>query len=157
MVIRFTKGQGKEDTLACFRDDGSTTWERARVGVLHDLIHYVVETTLGYREAFYGLLAAGWDIQDFGEVDPHTGLKRVIPVEAGKTEAIVGLLQMDIMGLGGFEEGEATLAEWKLPRIAPETLEQIRSEVRALHQQWEAVPPGGHMELVFETHTNSQA
>ena len=39
------------------------------MGVLHDLIHYVVETTLGYREAFFGLLAAGWDIQDFGAID----------------------------------------------------------------------------------------
>jgi hypothetical protein len=157
MLIRFTKGQGKEDTLSCFRNDGSVTWERARVGVLHDLIHYVVETTLGYREAFYGLLAAGWDIQDFGETDPGTGQKRVIPVEAAKTEAIVGLLQMDIMGLGGFEEGEATLAEWKLPRIAPETLDQIRRDVQALHERWDQVPMGGHMELVFETHSSSHA
>jgi hypothetical protein len=154
MVIRFTKGKDKEDTLSCFRDDGSTTWERARAGVLHDLIHYVVETTLGCREAFYGLLAAGWDIQEFGTIDPRTGRKPTISVEAGQTEGIVGLLQMDVMGVGRFEEGEAALAEWNLPRIAPETLEQMRRDIHALHQQWEQVPPGGHMELLFETHSS---
>jgi hypothetical protein len=155
VVIRFTKGKDKQDTLSCLRDDGSTTWERARAGVLHDLIHYVVETTLGYREAFYGLLAAGWDIQEFGEIDPRTGRKPAIPVEAGRTEGIVGLLQMDVLGVARFEEGVASLAEWNLPHLAPEILDRMRQDIHALHQQWEQVPPGGHIELLFETSAGS--
>lgn len=79
MIIRYTKGQDKGDSIACFREDGSATWARANVGVRHDLIHYVVETTLGLQEAFYGLLAAGWDMHDFGAVDPATGRKIEIP------------------------------------------------------------------------------
>ncbi len=55
--------------LQCERDDGSATWQRqqgrhARFFPLHDLTHYAVETRLGFRQGFFGLIAAGWDIED---------------------------------------------------------------------------------------------
>jgi len=58
MLVRFTKNapSAKADTLTCIRADGtSTTGPMPKQGVLpHDAIHYVVENTLGWREAFLG-------------------------------------------------------------------------------------------------------
>ena len=92
MIIRFTKGDGKPDVMTCVRDDGSVTWSPvgASVGAHHDLRHYAVETTLGYTQAFFGLLASGRDIQSFGTKD---GVKDHYPEEAMWAEWIVGVLQ----------------------------------------------------------------
>jgi hypothetical protein len=91
MIIRCTKGkQNKPDTLTCVRDDGSITWEHSAVGIPHDLLHFAVETTLGYRSAFYGLVAAGCDIGAFGTKE---GEKDTYPTEALWAKTLVGLLQ----------------------------------------------------------------
>ena len=44
MTIRFTRGKGKPDTISCFRDDGTSTYSRGLV--VHDIVHYAVETGL---------------------------------------------------------------------------------------------------------------
>lgn len=60
MKIRFIKGKDKPNTLACIRADGSVTWSSlGRIPIHHDLTHYAVETTLGLKNSFFGLLAKG--------------------------------------------------------------------------------------------------
>jgi hypothetical protein len=161
MILRFTRGREKWDTIACFRENGTATWERANAGVPHDLIHFAVESTLGLRQAFYGLLASGWQIQDFGAIDPSTGRKRAIPEEAGRAEQLVGLVQSELMGVLRREDVEAMLAESSLPllSISTEQLDQIRRAARELVWQWQQVAPGGHLELRFdvpESETSSE-
>ena len=95
MVIRFKKGKNqwkhKPDTLTCVREDGSITWAYLHRGfVHHDFAHYVVETTLGFENAFFGLVAKGHDIPDFSE--PKGQRPFDIPKEAMDTEPIVALL-----------------------------------------------------------------
>jgi len=34
MILRFTKGDGKPDTLTCVRDDGSVTFASSSVGTM---------------------------------------------------------------------------------------------------------------------------
>ena len=73
------------------RPDGSATWERkdaryASFFARHDLTHYAVETTMGYRRGFYGLVAEGWDLSDFGSPWPRGRL----PADAEPAELIVG-------------------------------------------------------------------
>jgi hypothetical protein len=58
------------------RADGTATWERkeepnAWFFVAHDLTHFAVETILGYRRGFYGLVAEGWALSDFGTPWPR--------------------------------------------------------------------------------------
>lgn len=67
MNIIFTKRKNGSATLRCIRADGSETWSNTKhpALVVHDLIHYVVETELGFGQAFYGLLATGHDISNF--------------------------------------------------------------------------------------------
>lgn len=54
---------------------------------LHDITHYAVEQTLGYRRAFYGLVADSWGISDFAMPWP----RGPIPDEAREVELVVGL------------------------------------------------------------------
>src|SRR3954465_7022268 len=63
MLVRFTKNDptAPADSLTCVRPDGSTTGgEMPRQAILpHDAFHFVVETTLGWRDAFFGQIAGG--------------------------------------------------------------------------------------------------
>jgi hypothetical protein len=69
LAIQIEKRADGRATLRCTRGDGSVTWQvqRARHAAffpLHDLTHYAVETVLGFRRGFFGLIADGWDIDD---------------------------------------------------------------------------------------------
>ena len=157
MVIRFKKGKNqskhKPDTLTCIRDDGSITWTRLHRGfVHHDFAHYVVETTLGFKNAFFGLVAQGYDIPDFSE--PKAKRPFEIPEEAMDTEPIVALLQADFPNTpapqnagstGIFQEYSVSLSV----SITDEQLEIMRQKLRALLQQWHNLQAGESMVLQF--------
>ena len=68
MLVRFTKGSvaAKNDALVCERPDGtSSTAAMPKQGILpHDAFHFVVETTLGWTDAFFGQVAAGASLAD---------------------------------------------------------------------------------------------
>ena len=66
MVIQLKKGRDGPATLACVRVDGTRTWGKEHPFFpVHDITHCAVESVLGYDQAFFGLIAAGWDIDDF--------------------------------------------------------------------------------------------
>src|SRR5256886_13477123 len=107
IVIRIKKNKDGRISLSCTRADGTTTWQRqeggqARFFPLHDLTHYAVETVLGHRRGFYGLVAAGWDLTDFGQPWPRGPL----PPEALGSELLVGFLDRE--RAAGGEEWPAT-------------------------------------------------
>jgi hypothetical protein len=120
----------------------------------HDLTHYAVETVLGHRQGFYGLVAAGWDLSDFGAPWPRGKL----PPVANLSEMIVGFLDLE-RGTG--EIGLARdlneiltrfCAENSLPAPAPLTdddLNRVRQKRGELFSRWDAVTPGDALELPF--------
>jgi hypothetical protein len=157
MIIRLAKGKrDKPPTLTCLRGDGTSTWQRStHYFAHHDLIHYAVETTLGYREAFLGLVAAGKDLDAFGT---QNAVKDVYTLQEGWAEALVGLLQLPA------GEGGAPLRDQELldqlakictengvpaPLIVAEQLGRIRARMRTLHETWDQLPEDGVMELTF--------
>jgi hypothetical protein len=159
MLIRFTKGKrdGKPDVLTCVRDDGSTSWMPERPGfVEHDLAHYAVETTFGYRLGFFGLVASGWELssEHFGR-DPKTREPLPWPdpsVPVEPVEYVVSLLQRERGGL--FEESDFhTAMELYTGGVAPvfteDRLAEARARLRELCDRWEAVPGGDTLELSF--------
>jgi len=180
MIIRFTKAkhQGKHDTLTCVRsDDSMTWWPLSSHFVEHDLLHYIVETTLGLTEAFFGLIAAGRDIESFGTRD---GRKDTYTKDEGDAELIVGLMQVEISDrttyggtpfdnttLGGVLEGRTNLDSsdfmmmlastcahrgWPMPQSTSEAqIDSIRQRMRELSEQWRKLPQGGSIELSFPT------
>jgi hypothetical protein len=147
LLIEVSKQADGAEVLRCTRPDGSVTWQKQSTHaghfVLHDLTHYAVESTLGYRRGFFGLIAEGWDVDDTTGRGAHGPL----PAEAIEVEHIVGI----------FDSERASSVLWTLEefnQFAPRALteEQIQS-VRAmrgmLFRQWQAVAPGEKLELRF--------
>lgn len=157
MQIRLSKGKhGKNGALTCLRADGSCTWQASTdYFARHDLIHYAVETTLGYREAFLGLVAQGRDLDSFGT---KNGVKDTYTQEEGWAEAIAGMIQWPSF-LGGPPLSDAELIallhktcsdhDMPAPPITPEQVATIRNRAQELHRAWEALPEGEGLELCF--------
>ena len=160
LVVHLKRGRDGSATLSCARADGSVTWQRsdgarARYFPRHDLTHLAVESELGMRHAFYGLVADGWDLADFGTPWPRGPL----PPEAEAVERIVGLL--DTARARGSTWTAAELAAelaharaahglaFTPPAITDEALARIHRRMHELFAQWDAVPPGEALELPF--------
>lgn len=153
MHIRFSKSRkNKPPLLTCLRDDGTATWQASYdYFVHHDLIHYAVETTLRYRNAFWGLVAQGRDLDSFGTIN---GVKDNYPLEALWAEMIVGALQWPTIGGGEsftYADFEKTCAHAGLPpsTVTPEQWSQIVAAIASLHSQWQQVAQGDTLELEF--------
>lgn len=156
--IRLTK-RGGGAVLACTRADGSTTWQKheGRQAVFfpyHDLMHFAVESALGLDRGFFGLVAAGWDIED----TTGKGSRGPIPGEAIVVEHVVGLLALERsdgarLTAERFNEELASFAEPRgLPLPAPvdeDSLGRVRGDIGALFSRWTALDDGGTLELAF--------
>ncbi len=160
LSVRIKKKTDGSAALSCTRADGSVTWQRqdGQLGAifpLHDLTHYAVETTLGLREAFFGLLASGWDISDFARAE----MKPKFTTEALIAEAIVGYFDLERMTGERPDAAELNrrLAEYCAERGLGAPLEltepmvaTIRATRAALFERWRALPAGESMELPFD-------
>jgi len=135
----------------CLRASASI-W--ARFFPLHDLTHYAVETVLGHRRGFYGLVAEGWNLTDFGAPWPRGPL----PLDAEPSELIVGF--MDAQRANGEEWSAAELNERLREHctragielsceVSDRDLERIRGRIEELFAGWAALPPGETLALDF--------
>lgn len=155
MLIRFKKGKHqskhKPDTLTCIRDDGSVTWTQLHRGFAqHDFAHYVVETTLSFQNAFFGLVSKGYDIPDFSLPTSERPFK--IPEEAVAVEPIVALLQAEL-SVGEVCNSDTLLHtdSTVLPdSVTTEQIETMRQQLRKLLQRWNSLLPGESMALKFD-------
>lgn len=158
-MLRLTK---KPDGAAItfHRPDGTATTSRARDNgyfARHDLLHYAVETTLGCRDAFIGLLARGHDIAEWE--DANSSLRTDPPAEAMWVESLVGFVQMLWYSDGpdavraGADQLNAQLATHFAaspidpPRISPARLHTIADRYSDLLTRWHALQPGQSLAL----------
>jgi hypothetical protein len=163
LLITLTRHSDGSSVLRCTRADGTTTWQKStgRSGAFfpaHDLTHYAVETTLGCRHGFYGLLAAGWEIDDFA--DPAR--RGRIPEEARRVEAIVGVLDLQratasecdartLRARLGTMGANDTRMDELLALLDVTTLARIMEVRDELLERWAAIPAGGALTLEFTT------
>jgi hypothetical protein len=161
VLIEFTKRADGRTVLRCVRADGSVTWQRnddqhARFFPLHDLTHYAVETELGFAKGFFGLIAAGWNIDETTGKTPRGAL----PSEALEVEYVVSAFSAERAGGVGataaeFNELAATFAsakEMPPPRqLSDEDLARVRSRFDELAAKWRSLPTGATLELKFPT------
>lgn len=159
MVIRIKKSKDGRTALSCVRPDGTTTWQRQESGHAaffprHDLTHYAVETVLGLREGFYGLVAAGWDFSDFGTPWPRGR----IPLEANVSEIIVSFFDLErrVGEKALADDLNAKLSEFGREeglldrrRFTDNDLARIRQVREELFAKWDAVKPGDALEISF--------
>lgn len=155
LTIRLKKTPDAPPVLTGVRADGSATWQRSHVAFpVHDLVHYCVESTLGFRDAFFGLIAAGWNLEDFGNPWPRGPL----PDQALFAEQVVGevwrafLLREPLAARDLNQRVAAMRAQMGLdmPRMVTEgELEEIQARLGELAMRWRSLTPGGTLELPF--------
>jgi hypothetical protein len=155
MQIRLKKGRDGPDSLACVREDGTSTWRRIQRGLaFHDLSHYAVETELGLSEGFYGLVASGWTFERFAAEEERSK----IPPEATWVELVVNEFMTEAM-CGALLDADAfheslsksgTKLGIAIPRrLGDEEVARIRGTIVALVARWKALAPSGTLELPF--------
>lgn len=142
------------------RADGSSTWQkhhgpRARFFPRHDLAHYAVETELGFRRGFYGLIAEGWDIAD----TTGKGARGPIPDEAVVVEYLVGWLDAERADAAIWpasrlrEDAAVYFTEAGRPGPPPiddAQLDRVRATRDSLVRRWADTAPGARFELTFD-------
>lgn len=148
LKIQITKRSDGGGVLRCTRPDGSVTWQKqtarqAAHFALHDLTHYAVESTLGFRGGFYGLIAGGWEIED----TTGKGQRGRIPPEAGVVESIVGLFDME-RASGTIYTAEEFNTYSPRP-LQDEDLARVRKLRSELFTKWFDVAPGAVLEIQF--------
>jgi hypothetical protein len=143
-IVKRPDGAG---VLRCIRQNGSVTWQKqtrqAAHFALHDLTHYSVETALGYRHGFFGLIAEGWDVDD----TTGKGSRGTLPAEALEVERIVGLFDAERASGGAWTcEQFNEHAPRHLTEADIQSVLTLRSD---LFQKWSLVAPGQKLELTF--------
>jgi hypothetical protein len=158
LTIRIKKNADGRTSLSCTRADGTTTWQRQEGGQAaffprHDLTHYAVETSLGHRHGFFGLVADGWDLTDFGTPWPRGPL----PPVANLTEIIVGFFDQEratgqLVSARGLNEHLAAHKEihgLRAASISEGDIATVRETRAELFRRWDLLPPGDTLELRF--------
>ncbi len=155
MFIQIKKGRDGPATLACLRSDGTRTWGKEHPFFpVHDITHCAVESVLGFDQAFFGLIASGWSIDDFEK----PGASRKMPFQAIVAEHIVGVFDRERAlpePLTAAEFNETVVAS--LPpaegaAFQPLTevqLSRVRELRRTLEATWYALPSGETLEIPF--------
>lgn len=155
MQIRLKKGRDGPDSLACVREDGTSTWRRIQRGLaLHDLAHYAVETEIGVENGFFGLVAGGWSFEAFAEAEERAR----IPPEAAWVEFVVNQFLTEaasgeLYDEDAFHENVSRAVEKSglsnPRRLEAEELARVRGRIVALVTHWRALEPGDTLELPF--------
>ncbi len=160
MLVRFTKNSpaAKADTLTCIRPDGTSTHgEMPRQGILpHDALHFVVEATLGWHDAFFGQVARGATLDHLTTTLHGAKIERSRPTQALQSECLVECLQSETWG--GTSD-PATFAETLVltcrrrsvppPDIDAEELTRVRLALREFGAAWRPLGPGQSLERTF--------
>lgn len=162
LTLRLKRKHGGASALTLERADGTTTWQRqerhAEFFAHHDLTHFAVETTLALHGAFYGLVASGWEFDDFSPPYP----RGPIPREALWAETVVGMLDAEraSRAAGGEALDADTLNAQVRSKFAAALVEPPRevtaAELAAIHaaratlfDRWWTTPEGETLTLVF--------
>lgn len=170
------KDPSSKDVLTCVREDGSRTWSRLHAAFpIHDMTHYAVESEMRAKDGFFGLIAQGWDIGDFGIPEKRARM----PLEALWVEHVVGIVWREFVTreisdyanfaaaisatLTALRESIKQNSQRQGPRaeyseqersilekgIPPESRTNIMRRMGELAATWAQTPPGSHVELTF--------
>jgi hypothetical protein len=174
MIIRMKKNPDGV-VLICLRDGHEPQIQRTGHGgffALHDLLHYSVETVLGFDQAFFGLLASGWSFENFTRHDDPR--YRQPPPQSLVAEHLVGILSLHFPDAASRDQEllelvtedinrdlAASMAKCGIPApvLSVADVTAIRRKFDELAARWRAMSVGQHLELSFpqtETPTTSR-
>jgi len=147
------KKKSPQTIFEIHRNDGSFTFARIQQGMeFHELGHWVVESSLNLKHAFYGMIGQGHNIEDFEKPRDQRSIELMpknLPVESIFVEHYVNLLMTEVNS--GVQENFLTqLSEICNSKDIPiptslnkEKIDVIRSLYKTQMNKWNALPPGG--------------
>jgi hypothetical protein len=156
LALRFTRVSPTHHRFEYRRPDGTgEALELETMSFLvHDLLHYAVESEARLRGSFYGILAK---IGGYEELSVNGGA--ALGGEVAITERVVGALAGALQD--GDLDGEAfaqrvteslDLYDERAPRwLTPTLILAVRARMRQLMGRWDATAAGEAMELAFQT------
>jgi hypothetical protein len=144
MFVRLTRRPDGRHRLTIVRDDGTASLGQVVPGfgpdaIPHDLLHAVVEKTLGLRRGVYGMVNTGLEITEL--LDPTRKSSNRSEAQLMHSEIVTSLLQAEI-AYQGMEDATFTdelrrqCTEARLPVIA--IGDDLRRELRALRDEYQA-------------------
>ncbi len=160
MLVRFTKNTPSDsaDALMCLRkDDTRTKGKMPKQAILpHVAFHFVIETTLGWSDGFFGQIADG---ADFASVTAKFQTAKKSPVKIPRLrqcEALVACLAAEQWG-GASEPAAfavklaAACKKERVPTLplTPEELTRVRTALREFGAAWRPLSPGHSLERRF--------
>lgn len=152
--ILFSKPADGSTVLRCIRENGSETWQKqdrhAAFLVPHDLTHLAVESVLGIRQGFFGLIASGWEI---AETDGKSK-RGELPAEAIDAEFLVGTFDTERAGpvlWTAAEFNESMGVRGSARPVTDEEIAEVRKRRSQLFARWAAIESGGILELTFQS------
>jgi hypothetical protein len=158
LTLRLTKLSNTHHRFAYGRSDGTgQTLELAtRNFLLHDLIHFAVESEGRFKNSFYGLLDRGETYESLGDADitddTHPGGAEIL-----MTERIVGAFTALAKGaatpdqtIAGMENLLEAYGEPMPSWLNVAFAERVEERLRRLQGEWKATPFGETLELQFD-------
>lgn len=151
LTIELKKTKDGRPSLACVRADGSRTWARVHPFFpTHDLTHCAVESVLGFDEAFFGLIASGWEVDEFAA----PGASKRTPAQALCAEHVVGHLERGVAATAADLNAAiaATAAEAGVRpcvQVSEVQLAAIRALRSRLVHEWIDLGAGDTMRVAF--------
>jgi hypothetical protein len=173
MQILVTKGE-RADWIEVTRDDGSVAREEVphKGPVAHDLVHFAVETELGFDNGFWGLVAAGNDPQAIAEMAKaagHASAERAETpaphfVQAIQVERIVECFEAEMWSHGADNDSLRAMARSgcdqslvDCPELGDEAIDRARSCLGMLAGQWAGLAVGGTLVLEWPERSKAAA
>ena len=157
MQIRLKKGRDGPDSLACVREDGTSTWKRLQRGIaFHDLVHYAVESELGIADGFFGLVESGWTMDELVAAEERAS----IPPSAMWVEFVVNQFFTEVSSAAAYDAEafhemilrSTAKAGVAAPRkLGDEEIARVRGRIVEVVGRWRSLPAGETLELSFAT------
>jgi hypothetical protein len=164
--IVFTRTGRKQNLVSVTRDDGtqvSFEWPE-HPGLPHDLVHLVVESELGMRHAFWGLVHDGVDVVRINEAEARArrgGRASEIDgrslAELYVAEAVVSVFASE--GFAGaidsamrremISQSSASFGISDVPAIDDEVAARIRARIAELGARWARTERGESLEVDY--------
>ena len=155
MRIRLHKTNRERHVLEVVRDDGTSSSVELETRSLlrHDLMHWAFERRAALASSVFGRLAMGAD-PAARELAPARPVPEPDPAELAATEVLVGMLQGASRGNVDPAAFVALAADY-LPQlghalppcVTPELVRAVLADHAKLVGQWEALRPGGVLQL----------
>ncbi len=154
LTIRFTRTSPTRHRVEFLRGDGTREEVdlETRSLLLHDLVHFAVETEARIHDGFFGRIARGVRAADLAHPEQVPGRDD----ELMTTERVVGPLQTAWRQGADPDAFTARLREYlesidaPVPTwLDPDLVRRSMAAITRLEGQWRATPFGAAMELAF--------